>query len=96
MIIVTGGAGFIGSAIVAGLNDRGADDILIVDALGVDEKWKNLRNLRYTDYVEADDVFELLAAGQVNWSADALIHVRACSASTEPGRTFSCYHTCAR
>ena len=46
MIIVTGGAGFVGSAIVAGLNARGIDDILIVDMLGSDEKWKNLRKLR--------------------------------------------------
>lgn len=88
MIIVTGGAGFIGSAIVAGLNERGADDILIVDALGVDEKWKNLRNLRYVDYVEADDFFEMLAAGEVNWSVEAIIHMGACSDTTETDATF--------
>ncbi len=88
MIIVTGGAGFIGSAIIAGLNMRGIDDILIVDALGVDEKWKNLRNLRYVDYVEADDFFEMLAAGEVNWSVEAIIHMGACSDTTETDATF--------
>ncbi len=88
MIIVTGGAGFIGSAIIAGLNERGVDDILIVDALGVDEKWKNLRNLRYVDYVEADDFFEMLAAGEVNWSIEAIIHMGACSDTTETDATF--------
>jgi ADP-L-glycero-D-manno-heptose 6-epimerase len=88
MIIVTGGAGFIGSGIVAGLNDRGVDDILIVDALGVDEKWKNLRNLRYVDYVEADDFFEMLAAGEVDWSVEAIIHMGACSDTTETDATF--------
>ena len=56
MIIVTGGAGFIGSAIVAALNARNIDDILIVDILGSDQKWKNLRKLRFADYIEADDL----------------------------------------
>ncbi len=43
--IVTGGAGFIGSAVVWGLNRRGIDDVLVVDHLGPSEKWKNLRAL---------------------------------------------------
>ncbi len=83
MIIVTGGAGFIGSAIVAGLNARGLDDILIVDILGTDEKWKNLRNLRYADYVEADDFVGMLAAGEIDWPVEAVIHMGACSDTTE-------------
>ena len=49
-ILVTGGAGFIGSAVVWGLNRRGATNILISDFLGRDEKWKNLRALRFSDY----------------------------------------------
>ena len=49
MILVTGGAGFIGSGVVAQLNARGIEDILIVDILGKDQRWKNLRNLRYAD-----------------------------------------------
>jgi len=88
MIIVTGGAGFIGSAIIAGLNVRGIDDILIVDALGSDEKWKNLRGLRYADYVEVDDFFEMLAAGEVSWEVEAIIHMGACSDTTETDCTF--------
>ena len=59
--IVTGAAGFIGSAVVWGLNRRGIDDILIVDHLGESEKWKNLRALRYADYMEKDDFFRELA-----------------------------------
>ncbi len=51
MIIVTGGAGFIGSAIIAALNKRHISDILVVDELGTDQKWKNLRNLSFTDYI---------------------------------------------
>ncbi len=55
MIIVTGGAGFIGSAITAALNKRSIRDILIVDELLCDEKWKNLRNLSFSDYIEKND-----------------------------------------
>ena len=51
MILVTGGAGFIGSAIVWGLNTLGITDIIIVDHLGDGDKWKNLRNLKYKDYI---------------------------------------------
>lgn len=83
MIIVTGGAGFIGSAIVAALNARGLDDILIVDILGTDEKWKNLRRLRYADYVEAEDFLEMLAGGEMRWPVEAIFHLGACSDTTE-------------
>ncbi len=55
MIIVTGGAGFIGSAFVWKLNQEGIDDIVIVDQLGTDDKWKNLVNLRFVDYIHKDD-----------------------------------------
>lgn len=83
MIIVTGGAGFIGSALVAELNRRGKDHILIVDILGSDERWKNLRKLRYSDYVEADDFFEMLAQGEIDFSVEAVFHLGACSDTTE-------------
>jgi len=83
MIIVTGGAGFIGSAIVAGLNSRGIDDIVIVDILGSDEKWKNLRPLRFADYVEADDFLEMLTAGKIDWPIEVIFHMGACSDTTE-------------
>src|SRR5215203_4508927 len=51
-IIVTGGAGFIGSAIVNRLNELGHDDILIVDRLDETDKWKNLPPLRFSDYLD--------------------------------------------
>jgi ADP-L-glycero-D-manno-heptose 6-epimerase len=88
MIIITGGAGFIGSAIAAQLNSRGVDDILIVDILGDDEKWKNLRKLSYADYVEADDFLDMLAAGEVDWPVEAVFHMGACSDTTEQNCTY--------
>ena len=88
MIIVTGGAGFIGSAIVAAINARNIDDILVVDILGSNQKWKNLRKLRFADYIEADDFFEILAAGEANWPVEAVFHMGACSDTTETDCTF--------
>ena len=83
MIIVTGGAGFIGSAIIAELNRRGVDDILVVDQLGTDERWKNLRKLRFADYLEAEDFYDIPLDDQANWDVSAIIHMGACSDTTE-------------
>ena len=81
--IVTGAAGFIGSAVVWGLNRRGIDDILIVDHLGESEKWKNLRALRYADYMEKDDFIRELAANGLPSNVKAVIHLGACSSTTQ-------------
>ena len=90
MIIVTGGAGFIGSAIVWRLNQLGKEDILIVDDLGTDEKWKNLVALRYHDYMEKDEFLSLVVNQRLaarlrsdNEPIEAIIHMGACSATTE-------------
>ena len=83
MIIVTGGAGFIGSAIVAALNARGIDNILVVDILGKDEKWKNLRRLRYAEYMEVEDFWDVLDAEHLDWPIEAVFHMGACSDTTE-------------
>ena len=83
MIIVTGGAGFIGSALVAALNSRGVNDSLVVDELGTDEKWRNLRNLSFVDYVEKDDFLEMVAENKICPPIEAVFHIGACSSTTE-------------
>ncbi|MFA7403288.1 MAG: ADP-glyceromanno-heptose 6-epimerase [Pelobacteraceae bacterium] len=94
MIIVTGGAGLIGSAVVQRLNERGREDILIVDHLGTTDKWRNLTPLRFMDYLEKDAFEKLLDDGTLpgrlpgNQKLDAVIHLGACSATTEPDATY--------
>ncbi|WP_432738037.1 ADP-glyceromanno-heptose 6-epimerase [Maridesulfovibrio sp. FT414] len=83
MYIVTGGAGFIGSAMVWKLNQMGIDNILIVDNLASTEKWKNLVNLRYEDYVHRNQFYKLILEGDDPFETDAVIHMGACSSTTE-------------
>jgi ADP-L-glycero-D-manno-heptose 6-epimerase len=85
MIIVTGGAGFIGSALLRGLNDRGQREILVVDRLGSSEKWKNLVGKRYLDYLHKDQFLEQLLGGAFGEGKEiqAILHMGACSATTE-------------
>jgi ADP-L-glycero-D-manno-heptose 6-epimerase len=83
MIIVTGGAGFIGSAFVWKLNQEGIDNIIIVDRLGTSDKWKNLVNLRFVNYVHKDDFLEMIDTDTLPFEIDAIIHMGACSSTTE-------------
>ena len=88
MVIVTGGAGFIGSALIAALNTRQISDILVVDELGTDQKWKNLRNLSFVDYVEKEDFIEFVMEDQLDGSVEAVFHIGACSDTTETDATY--------
>ena len=88
MIIVTGGSGFIGSAIIAALNQREITDILVVDELCTDKKWMNLRNLSFADYVEKDDFFELVIGDRIDSPVEAVFHLGACSDTTETDASY--------
>ena len=83
-ILVTGGAGFIGSALVWALNQRGYSDIVVTDFLGSDEKWRNLVPLKFADYVEAGEFRRLLTEdGSTFGRFSTVFHLGACSATTE-------------
>ncbi|MBY6241620.1 ADP-glyceromanno-heptose 6-epimerase [Methylosinus sp. Sm6] len=83
MIIVTGGAGFIGSNIVRALNRRGIDDILLVDNLENGRKVANIADLRIADYMEYDQFLDKINSNHVFGDVRAIIHEGACSATTE-------------
>lgn len=83
MIIVTGGAGMIGSNTIAALNARGRSDILVVDHLKDGRKMHNLADLDIHDYLDRDDFAARLAAGQDFGAVDGVLHLGACSATTE-------------
>ncbi len=83
MIVVTGGAGFIGSALVWRLNQLGADKIIIVDELGSDDKWKNLNGLKFADFYHKDDFIEFILHSGLPFKVSTIFHLGACSATTE-------------
>ncbi len=84
MIIVTGGAGFIGSNIVKTLNERGRTDIIVVDDLEDGVKFKNIADCEIYDYLDKDDFIERIRAGaDFAEPLDAIFHEGACSSTTE-------------
>jgi ADP-L-glycero-D-manno-heptose 6-epimerase len=80
-IIVTGGAGFIGSNLVEALNKRGEDRIIIVDHLKEGKKWKNLLGLQFLDYIEKDEFLERIEKNEFK-DVEVIFHLGACSNTT--------------
>ena len=84
MIIVTGGAGFIGSNIVKGLNERGREDILIVDNLTNMVKFKNIQGLKALDYMDKQNFIEAIKNGKFDdANIEVIFHEGACSDTME-------------
>lgn len=83
MIVVTGGAGFIGSAVVWALNRAGEEEIIVVDELRNGEKWKNLNGLKFNDFYHKKDFYDMVAERNLPFDTTAIIHLGACSATTE-------------
>jgi ADP-L-glycero-D-manno-heptose 6-epimerase len=82
LTVVTGAAGFIGRNTVAELNRRGLTDLVLVDDLGHDEKWQNLRGLKYEDLVRPSELMAWLGPVGLR-GVDAVVHLGACSSTTE-------------
>lgn len=80
MIIVTGGAGFIGSCVVRSLNEAGCSDIVIVDNISETDKWMNMRNKKYIKYVHKSKFLEELPTYE---NVEAIVHMGAQSSTTE-------------
>lgn len=86
LIVVTGGAGFIGSCSVRYLNDQGYHRIVIVDELGNSEKWKNLVGKKFVEIVDKDKVFSWLEGRQD--AISGFLHLGACTSTVETDATF--------
>jgi len=83
MIVITGGAGFIGSVLAAEINRKwNRSDLLIVDKFDYKDAWKNLRNIKFEEYIHADEFIDLLDELNLD-QIDFIFHMGACSSTTE-------------
>ncbi|PJD97859.1 MAG: ADP-glyceromanno-heptose 6-epimerase [Parachlamydia sp.] len=86
LIVVTGGAGFIGSGVIRHLNEMGIDNLIVVDELGTSEKWKNLVGKRFVDILSKHQLFEWLKGKEQ--VIEAFIHLGACSSTVEKNASY--------
>ncbi len=83
MIALTGGAGFIGSCLLKKLNDEDISDIFVVDYLGSSNKWKNLVGKKFLRFFDPKEFLESIPSKQAAEDIDVIIHLGACSDTTE-------------
>lgn len=84
MIVITGAAGFIGSALVKKFNDLGKEDLILVDRMRDGTKWMNLRGLKYYEFINADEFIEPEILNAIfDEGIEAVYHMGACSSTTE-------------
>lgn len=86
LIVVTGGAGFIGSGVIRHLNDKGLTNIVVVDELGDTEKWKNLVGKKFVDILDKKDLFDWLVDKED--TIEAFIHLGACTSTVETDASY--------
>lgn len=83
MFVITGGAGFIGSAFITKLNQEGRSDIIVVDEFQCSDRWKNLLGKTFQDFIHKDDFLSLLERDALAFAPTAIVHMGACSSTTE-------------
>lgn len=86
LIVVTGGAGFIGSGVIRHLNDKGLKNLVVVDELGTDDKWKNLVGKSFVDIIDKKNFFDWLKGREKD--VEAFIHLGACSDTMEMNASY--------
>ena len=83
VILVTGGAGFIGHGIVAKLNHLGYDNLIVTDHLSTSLKWKNLADKKIYRYIPRENLFEWFDKDPDQAKLSAIVHMGACSHTSE-------------
>ena len=79
MILITGAAGFIGSAVAYALNRQGKNDLILCDGFRDSDKWKNIVGLHYNRFIHRDELFDFLMEDPLAKEIKAVIHLGACS-----------------